>query len=172
MVIAYMLRFDFAVPPELSTNLYSVCGVTVGVQLLCMFAFHQYDGLLSYFSTPDLRRLVLASGSALLALGLIRWTLMPELTPPGGVVMTQSLINIMAISGMRLTFRRIRLLAFSHAPSSLRTRKRVGIVGAGDCGAALAKELLTNPRLLLQPVAFFDDFRDSSCSIHGVPLVG
>ena len=172
MAIAYLLRFDFAPPDWVRASLLNVCGVTVGVQLLCMFAFHQYDGLLSYFSTPDLRRLVLAAGSALVALGLVRWALMPELTPPGGVVITQSLINIMAISGLRLTFRRIRLLAFPHAASSLRTRKRVGIVGAGDCGAALAKETLTNPHLLLQPVAFFDDFRDSSCSIHGVPLVG
>jgi FlaA1/EpsC-like NDP-sugar epimerase len=144
----------------------------VGVQILCMFAFHQYDGLLSYFSTPDLKRLILACGSAVVATGLIRWQVTRELTPPGGVIITQFLISVGVLSAMRTTFRRVRVLAFAHDTRPPGIRKRVGIVGAGDCGAALAKELLAKPNLLLQPVAFFDDFRGSACSIHGIPLVG
>jgi FlaA1/EpsC-like NDP-sugar epimerase len=52
------------------------------------------------------------------------------------------------------------------------TVRRIGIVGAGDCGAVLAKELLRSPRLGLQPVAFFSDNYRRRCSIHGITLVG
>jgi Predicted nucleoside-diphosphate sugar epimerases len=50
--------------------------------------------------------------------------------------------------------------------------RRIGIVGAGDCGAVLVKELLRSPWLGIRPVAFFDDNYRRRCGIHGLPLVG
>ena len=50
--------------------------------------------------------------------------------------------------------------------------RRIGIVGAGDCGAVLVKELLRSPWLGMRPVAFFDDNYRRRCGIYGLPLVG
>ena len=63
LFFAYQLRFDFAVPDNIEQNMLSVCAITVAVQLVCLFLFHQFDGLLTYLSTPDLRRLLSACSS-------------------------------------------------------------------------------------------------------------
>jgi len=172
IIVAYELRFDFDVPDWLSRTMLSVCAIAVAVQLLCLFVFNQFDGLLSYFSRPDLKRLVLACSVAAVLLGVMRLTLGVQFAPPRGVILMHYVIGLVSLSGMRLSFRGIRL--FSHAgPGQIRaTVRRIAIFGAGDCGAALAREFLGKPWLGLQPLVFFDDERDSHCSIHGIPVVG
>ena len=169
---AFLLRFDFDIPEWVRPNLFQLCAMTVGVHLLCMFAFHQYDGLLSYFSTPDLKRLMLACTSAVLIMGTFRLTLGIEFAPPRGVLLMHYFLTVPALSALRLSFRRIRQLAISNSARSKTKARRVGIVGAGDCGADLAKELLAKPWHALDPVAFFDDHRNTMCSVHGITVAG
>lgn len=170
MLAAYLLHFDFNVPAWLGPNVVRASTMTIGLQLLCMMLFHQYDGLLSYFSTPDLLRLLRACGCAVLLVVIARFAGLPDITPPAGILVTQAILSVAALSAVRLSFRHIRLAAFGEADRA-KSRRRVGIIGAGDCGAGLVLELLKNTRLQLQPVALFDDFRSAS-SIHGIPLVG
>ena len=170
--LAYQLRFDFAIPESQLAVVGPIVGLTVGIHLLCLFAFHQYDGLLSYFSTPDLRRLVMACAAAIVILATLGGFFGIEVAPPRGVLLMHFVLSVAALSALRLSFRRIRQLAHT-APGRSRLKvQSVGIVGAGDCGAALAKDLLKKPWLALQPVAFFDDHRKANCSIHGIRLVG
>src|SRR5205823_11183007 len=74
LFFAYQLRFDFSVPDNIEQNMLSVCAITVAVQLVCLFLFHQFDGLLTYFSTPDLRRLLSACCLATLIIAALRFT--------------------------------------------------------------------------------------------------
>jgi FlaA1/EpsC-like NDP-sugar epimerase len=78
---AYQLRFDFFVPDNIEQNMLSVCAITVAVQLVCLFLFHQFDGLLTYFSTPDLRRLLSACSLATLVIAADRFTMGLSLRP-------------------------------------------------------------------------------------------
>lgn len=172
ILAAYELRFDFDVPDWLSITMFSVCATTVAVQLLCMLVCDQFDGLLSYFSRPDLKRLVLACTSAAVLLGAIRLIFGVQFAPPRGVILIHYLISIVALSAMRLSFRRIRLLGHAATRQAHAKARRVAIFGAGDCGALLAKEFLAKPWLALRPLVFFDDERDSHSSIHGIPIVG
>ena len=172
LTLAYLLRFDFNLPGWVHESLPTVCAIVVCVHLLCMFAFGQFNGLLSYFGTPDLKRLMLACASAVGVLGLIRLALGVDLAPPRGVLLTYYFLSVIALSSLRMTFRNLRRIeSGSRVPRNGRSR-RVGIVGAGDCGAALAKDLLTKPWLALKPVAFFDDHGNTHCSVHGVPVAG
>ena len=70
--MSYQLRFDFNVPPLADMHLLSIGAVTVGIQLLGLLCFHQFDGLLTYFSNwmptvtaPMLSRCISASGGTL-----------------------------------------------------------------------------------------------------------
>lgn len=172
VIFAYLLRFDFDIPAWIRPSVLSVCLITVSVHLLCMFCFHQFDGLLSYFSTPDLRRLMLACTTAVFALGAIRLIFGTGFAPPKGVLLMHYLLSTLALSGLRLSFRHIRQIAFANGGRTVVKPRRVAIVGAGDCGAALAKDLLAKPWLALLPVAFFDDHRSARCSIHGIAIAG
>lgn len=172
LLFAYQLRFDFAIEEWVYSTLLTVFAVTIGVHLLSLAAFDQFDGLLSYFGRPDLKRLVLACTTAALILGAIRLLFGVDVSPPRGVILVNYLLCIAALSAMRLSFRRIRMIdspSLGRMPAAVR---RVAIFGAGDCGALLANEFLSKPWLALQPIAFFDDRRDSSCRIHGIPLIG
>jgi len=51
--------------------------------------------------------------------------------------------------------------------------KRVLVVGAGDAGALVVREMQKNPHLPLKPVCFLDDDPDKQRKqIHGIPVVG
>ena len=63
--LAFQLRFDFDLPEWVRWNLLATCAFALGVKLICMICFHQFDGLLTYFSTPDLKRLGGASSRPL-----------------------------------------------------------------------------------------------------------
>jgi FlaA1/EpsC-like NDP-sugar epimerase len=173
MFFAYQLRFDFNVPANIRENMLSDCALAVAVQLVCLFLFHQFDGLLTYFSTPDLRRLLSACCLATLTIITVRLTIGAIVAPPRGVILVDFILSIAAISALRLSFRALRHFVYNSArpvPSKVR---HIGVIGAGDCGAILVKELLRSPWLGLQPVALFDDnYRPRRCGIHGVPLVG
>lgn len=172
ILLAYELRFDFDVPERWQDSMATVCGLTVCVHLLSLFVFRQFDGLLSYFSTPDLRKVVLACATTVLVVGSLREVFGVEWGPPRGVLLTYFVLSIGALSALRVSFRHLRMM--THVGRMLPHPKAqpVGIVGAGDCGAALAMDLLNKPWLALKPVAFFDDHRQTHCSIHGIPVLG
>ncbi|MCE9609370.1 MAG: polysaccharide biosynthesis protein [Chthoniobacter sp.] len=172
LLLAFLLRFDFELPEWVRANLVTTCAVAVGVKLICMAAFRQFDGLLTYFSTPDLKRLAGACALSSLVLGLIRLVTGLDWAPPRGVILTDLVLGLMALSATRLGFRHFRTLASERPQKSGGKVRRVGIVGAGDTGATLARELLEKPWLARKPVAFFDDHRRTKSSIHGVPVVG
>ena len=128
--------------------------------------------MLTYFSTPDLRRLLSACILATLLITGLRLTIGVIVAPPRGVILIDFILSIAAIGALRLSFRAFRHFVYDSARPVPAKVRRIGVVGAGDCGAVLVKELLRSPWLGLQPVAFFDDNYRRRCGIHGVPLVG
>ena len=170
-VLSLLLRFDFVVPQEYLPTLIGWVFVA-GAKLLFLAWFGQFYGLLSYFSVPDFKRIVYAMGCAaavLLGVRLMMSTMV--FAPPRGVILTDFVISVAALTILRLVFRRIREAASDgSAPTSLR---RVAIIGAGDVGARLALELEAKRGLGLTPVAFFDDdAAKHGSSIHGIPVIG
>jgi FlaA1/EpsC-like NDP-sugar epimerase len=84
------------------------------------------------------------------------------------------LLSILSVGGLRLT---IRLLAesgqMSQKADGFGGGLRVVIVGAGDAGALVVREMQRNPQLHLLPVAFVDDDSEKQGQeIHGVSIAG
>ena len=170
--LAYELRFDFDVPDRFEPNLIAIACVVLATKLFCLFLGNQFDGLLSYFSTPDLKRMVLACTGATLLIALFRagWGL--RFAPPRGVILTDYVLTLAGLAATRLTFRHMRLRAYRHISRNGSDLSRVAIIGAGDSGAALARDLLDKPWHGMVPIAFFDDFRYHISSMHGIPIAG
>src|SRR5438552_17667259 len=105
LFFAYQLRFDFSVPDNIEQSMLSVCAITVAVLLVCLFLFHQFDGLLTCFSTPDLRRLLSACSLATLLIAALRFTTGIIIAPPRGVILIDFILSIGAIGALRLSFR-------------------------------------------------------------------
>lgn len=171
--LSYLLRFDFDIPkPPKETSPWAILAWALPMKLIFLFIFRQFEGLLSYFSIPDLRRLftALACGSGVVFLA---WMLPGRPAPPRATIMADFVLSFLALASIRLAFRMIRERFLSGNSKTHRRNRRVGIIGAGDVGASLARELMTRRSLGLTPVAFFDDDRTKWRSrVHDIPVVG
>lgn len=175
--LAYLLRFDFftdSAGNEHRERIIHVLFWVIPVKICVLFITRQFTGLLSYFSTPDLLRL---GGAMTISSGLI---LLPVLlsidvvTPPRGVILIDYILSLMLLGGARLIFRVYReKYQHSVARNQRRTAHNVAIIGAGDVGANLAKDLLNKRGLGKLPVAFFDDDpAKRGMRIYNIPVVG
>jgi FlaA1/EpsC-like NDP-sugar epimerase len=170
--LAHELRFDFDIWPPYRETCIAYGPLVVLLQLLFLYVFGQFAGLLSYFSVPDLRRIFLSSSASSLLLFLAYYGASFKVAPRG-VILTDFVLSFTGLATIRLAFRLIRERYLSPEARSHRTARRVGIIGAGDVGANLAHDLMAKRGLGLLPVAFFDDDKSKWRSrVHDIPVVG
>ncbi|MBV8280155.1 MAG: hypothetical protein JO170_33510, partial [Verrucomicrobia bacterium] len=169
---AYQIRFDFDVPPTFQSSFPLLALAAIIAKLTGLLALHQFDGLLTYFGKPDLKRLVLACTIGLLPLAFMSVVRSFGAAPPRGVVLIDFVLCIMALSMVRFSFGYVRSLAFWPRQKSRAKPRRVAIVGAGAAGAELVRHMMDEPSLGLQPVAFFDDNSGRPSSLNGIPVIG
>lgn len=170
---AHQLRFDFAVPDEERAKFGTHWPLVLALKLALLAGFGQFSGLLSYFSLPDLRRLFYACtlGSIMLLGGRYFWQ--DAYTVSRGVILLDYFFGLVGLVTVRLAFRIVRERYLAPQSRPIQRARRVGIIGAGDVGASLARELLTKRGLGMQPVAFFDDDPEKWRSrVHEIPVVG
>ena len=170
---AYLLRFDFSIPPEYREQFFVSIGWVVPLQLVLLLAFGQVSGHLTVFSTPDFARLLSALAFALVGFLSVRAPNDVSYVPPRSIALANFILALVTLGGLRLSMRLAwqRLRATPEEWS--RCSRRVGIIGAGDAGCRIAGELLMKPHIGLKPVAFFDDNRHCWMSrIHGIPVLG
>ncbi|HEY3856194.1 MAG TPA: nucleoside-diphosphate sugar epimerase/dehydratase [Verrucomicrobiae bacterium] len=170
--LAYQLRFDFVVPPHFKAQLYEHGLWVVALQLGCLFVFRQFSGIYKYFSLTEVRHLAYAMGLAGLSLYIVRY-LGFGYSPPLGVILIQSLLAFIALGALRSAWRMVHEELISNKNRDSVAPRNVAIIGAGDVGASLVRELRARPNLGLVPVAFYDDAHQKWGSrIHDVPVVG
>ena len=172
LCLAYELRFDFEVSAKWDANRWLIWPVVILLKLALMFVFGQFDGLLFHFGTPDLRRIVAACGVSTALIVAMRAAHGVVFAPPLGVAFADFGLSVAILCTLRFTLRWARRHGFAPVVPAGKKPRRVAIVGAGECGVVLAKELLAKPWLALQPVAFFDDFRGKRSSAVGLPVAG
>jgi FlaA1/EpsC-like NDP-sugar epimerase len=170
--LAYEVRFDFDVPLEYQVQLDHQWTWVIALQLCYLLLFRNFYGIYKYFSLPEIRRLTYAMALSGLSLFIMRF-LDIRFYPPGGVIVVQSMMGFLALGAMRTAWRLVHEQYFSRKNHSSSVTQKVAIIGAGDAGASLVRELHAHPNLGLVPVAFLDDARKKwGSSIHGVPVVG
>lgn len=169
---AYQLRFDFHVPPEYAEPFLRIAFTTILIKLIWMSVFHQFNDILNYFGYSDLKRVLYACGCSALVLFLLWILLGMHFAPPRAVILADLLLSVVALVFLRFVFRMAMCVETSARSGEGAARRRVGIVGAGEVGSALANDLVNKPWLGLLPVAFFDDRFHRRCRLHGIQVVG
>ncbi len=169
--VAFGLRFDFNVPVGSTRAMATGWMLTVPLKLAAMWGFRQYSVLLSYFGLPDLWRIVYALGAC--AMLLLASFYLDLVDLPRSVILIDSILSAAGVIGIRVAFRLVRERMRSSEGMPHKRAKRVGIIGAGDVGATLAKELLSRRGLGLVPVVFFDDAPEKwRTHVHGIAVDG
>ena len=170
--LAFLLRFDFNIAPEFLVHAGWIFIWLIGSKLLLLLVFGQFGSLLSYFGFYDLGKLLAVCAiSAAMALGVWVAAGVP-VAPPRAVIVTDLLVSFLFLCGFRMSLRLIREGYFDKN-STTGNEKMVAIVGAGDVGASLARDLLMRRGRGLRPKVFFDDDRMKwGTTIHGVIVQG
>jgi FlaA1/EpsC-like NDP-sugar epimerase len=173
-VLAFNIRFDYGVPLRyqhfLSTD---VILVVVGVKILTFIVFGLYDHWWRYVSIRDIWRSLLAVtvSSVVAVTAMYFWNPVPGFRLPRGIIVIDWLILLGLVAGTRLA---ARTLFERPGRRRLVVRGRdVLVVGAGDAGQLILREMLKNPNLGYAPLGLVDDDpRKKNLRLHGVRVLG
>lgn len=171
--LSYEVRFDFVVPEAQQAERLRLLVVVVGLKLVALVLMRQLGSMMTYFSIPDLLRLIWAMSVASFILYLPRALGIAELTVPRGVLLVDYFLSVAGLCAVRLGTRLYRERINPARNREHIPQQRIAIVGAGDAGASLAREFVNLPSRGFKPVMFFDDDRDKHGKrVHGVPVLG
>jgi FlaA1/EpsC-like NDP-sugar epimerase len=170
--LAYEVRFDFLVPEAFQQDRLLLLPLAVGIKLTALIVFGQLGSMLTYFSLPDLSRIVWAMTSSSLVLFALRVG-GEHFTAPRGALLTDYLMALAGVCAMRLGTRLYRERVTVGRKTDPVPQQRIAIVGAGDAGASIAHEFVNTPARGFKPVMFFDDDPEKHGKlVHGVPVIG
>ena len=162
-----VLRFDGEVPTHHWNRFWGFVPLGVAVSLASNWAWGLYGQLWRHASVQEARRILLAGASTMGVLVLLE--LAVRRSVPYSVVTLGVGLGLFLIGALRF---QSRLFTFQRR-SADQTGLRVVVIGAGDAGAALVREMLRSPRAGLVPVAVLDeDPRRHGRSFMGLRIEG
>jgi len=171
--LAFQLRFDDGLPPYYDVLLERTILLVVGIKLGVFIVLGFYNRWWRYVSTRDMWRVVLGAALASVIAGLTLYFASPVqgIRLPRSVFVLDFLLTLALVGGARLAARTI-----FERPSvgGLMARgKEVVIVGAGDAGQLVIRELQRNRALGYTPIGIVDDdTRKRNLRVHGVRVLG
>ncbi len=167
---SFAVRFDGDIPKDHFAVLARSLPLIIPLKLIVFSSFGLYRGVWRYVGMQDLIAILKAvTVSSLLAIAAMTMLFRFELFPRT-VFAIDWMVLLLLVAGVRVLIRAIREYLFSISDTKGR---HVVIVGAGDAGELVLRELRNNPRLSCVPVGFFDDdpYKQGR-KIHGVPVLG
>jgi FlaA1/EpsC-like NDP-sugar epimerase len=172
--LSFQLRFDRGVPARYDQFLgLDVFVAVVGVSLAIFILFGLYDHWWRYVSIRDMWRAILAVSvaSAAVVVVIFLWNPVPGWRLPRGIVAIDWVLVLALVTGARLLARTIierpgRRSLIAHGKEAL-------IVGAGDAGQLVIREMQKSRQLGYTPIGLIDDDpRKKSMRLHGIRVLG
>ncbi len=181
--VSCVVRFNQYIPLFITENLQSILPIIVIIKLSVFSYFDFYRGMWRYTSLSDLFNIIKASIFSTLFIVTTVLFVHGFEGFPRSVFIVDAAITIVFISAFRLFVRfyyerlnnsssfddfsmnSIKSMVVSGKSSA----KKLLIIGAGDCGEKILREIQNNPGVKYEVVGFLDDDpRKMSKKIHGV----
>jgi len=173
---SYALRLEFApdfVRYYLQSGLWLI-GLSLLIKPTVYYLFGLYRRLWIYASINELKLIAVAvtTASAIVSfVALILYSL--GVTGSGfskSALAIDWLLSILFVGGTRFG---LRILSESSAPRGNGKSRKIIVIGAGDAGALVVKEMQKNHQINLEPIGFLDDDpAKQRHSLLGVPVIG
>jgi FlaA1/EpsC-like NDP-sugar epimerase len=170
---AFFLCFDQDVPRYYQHFLsWQVYGVVIAIGLGTFVLFGFYNRWWRYVSTRDMWGAFRGVTVAVAVTTLVLYAFPPAHTShlPKRIVALDYLLLLALVAGTRLL---ARSLIERPSRGIVARGREVLIVGAGDAGQLVVREMQRNRRLAYTPIGFVDDdLRKKHIRIHGVRVLG
>lgn len=169
-LIPLVLRFEGAVPGEYWASFWTFSPLMVAIHLCANLGFRLYGHMWRYASVEEARRVIGAAISAGVLVVVLNEVLGGiERVLPLTVVVFGAFLALLGFGGIRF---QSRLFAFRREIEHS-DMKRVLIVGGGDAGEMVLRDIVRNQALGLRPIGIVDDDpRKRRRTLHGVPVLG
>ena len=182
---AHLIRFDFDVPPYFIATFYRMLPYVLIAKIACFYFFDLYRGMWRYTSIADLINIIKAVSVSTLLIFCFFLLKYRFVGFSRSIFLIDWCLTILFISGFRLVIRisfetagtgkswletlRSIIIPFKRKTSVARN---LLIIGAGDCGEKIFREIRDNAQLLYNVVGFLDDnLTKVGMKIHGVPVL-
>jgi FlaA1/EpsC-like NDP-sugar epimerase len=172
--VAFQVRFDKGVPGRYDEFLgLDVFIAVVAVKMLVFVAFGLYEHWWRYVSIRDMWRsflaVTVASTAAVLVVYL--WNPVNGWRLPRGIIVIDWMLVLALVTGVRLLVR--TLIERPGRRGIVARGKEALIVGAGDAGQLVVREMLKSRALGYTPTALVDDDpRKKNMRLHGIRVLG
>jgi UDP-GlcNAc:undecaprenyl-phosphate GlcNAc-1-phosphate transferase len=167
---AYLLRFEADIPPNQFDVFLGTLPLFLVVRLVALTGFGLYQRYWRYVSVSDLS--VLAQAlllSSLAEVGVIFIFRIPMFSR--SVLILDLVFCFLLLGGVRISTRLLK--NYVHRFRAQIPGQATLIVGAGDAGELVLRELRNNPSLGLRAIGLLDDDpAKRRIRIHGVPVLG
>jgi FlaA1/EpsC-like NDP-sugar epimerase len=148
--------------------------LALAIRLAVFYGYGLYSRYWRYASVDEMSQIFFAvatSSLIIIILFFIAYAFdLPFLKLPRSVPFIDAMLVMIYLGGSRFSLR------FAVRWRRIRPKenaRRVAIMGAGDAGAMIVRELQNNPQVNMVPVAFFDDdLGKHDVRIHGIPVLG
>ncbi len=183
-IVAFLLRFDWFIPPWARDRLIDTLPYAVLIQYgaMALFGTHRYQW--RYVGLREVTRIFGAISAGTGVLLVIR-TLSGPLRSvsrdadrgviPYGIILAYFLLSASAVVGLRVMRRLMAERAGKrvHREVDAKPLVRTVLVGAGQTGVLVVREAEARPDLGILPVGFVDDDAVKvGTLLHGVPVLG
>ncbi|MDL1967009.1 MAG: polysaccharide biosynthesis protein [Deltaproteobacteria bacterium] len=185
-IVAHLIRFEFNIPLSFLSLLKQMLPWVLLAKLSCFYFLGLYRGMWRYTSIADLLNVIKATiVSTLLILAFILFKF-GFIGYSRSVFLIDFLLTILFIAGFRISVRLFYdrnsketptptdfLSIFKLLSNRKKDSKNLIIIGAGNCGEKIYREIHDNSALKYNIVGFLDDSRSKiGRTIHGVPVIG
>lgn len=182
VTFSFVIRYEALVNvwPYLRGN-WILFVLTPLIRLPIYYAFRLYRRLWRYASTQEFRMIVLAGAVGSVSMMAVNFGLLPILNLPHcasrSILVIEGGLSIAFLGGSRFLLRLMQERMHPEDLAQLKTfvqnPRQVLIVGAGDAGAMILREMQNNPGIGLQAIGFVDDNPAKlNMHIHGVQVLG
>ncbi|WP_291431972.1 nucleoside-diphosphate sugar epimerase/dehydratase [Deinococcus sp.] len=169
-LLAYAFRKPSLVSAGVPFNVLGYMALSVSVMAVVAWRYHLSRQTWQRVGVPDLMTLARASGVSTLIMFALGFILRGWLLLPRSVPIMAGILGFLLMCGVRIV---ARILAENVRIRDTAEQKRVLIVGAGDAGSLIAREMQRHPEAGLQPIGFLDDDPlKKRQSIVGLPVFG
>ena len=173
VLLAYMVRFNFHVPPDEIKYWPQVFSIILIVRSLSFILFRTYAGIIRYTSTEDAVRifLVILGGSLLFSAGNVisYYFINDQFLIPFSIIV----IEFMTVVLLMITFRIVVKIAYLEMVNPSGAKTKVIIFGAGEAGLITKRALDRDMGIRYKVIAFIDEDKNKwGKKIEGVDISG
>lgn len=169
--LSFMIRFEGVIPLSYRNQWLYFAVLITSLRMVSFYVFGLYNSLWGYSSLPEMLQIIKAVTVSSLAIAFVDRIILTPPAIPLSIHFISLMINILLIGGSRFALR-LRQEILSSIDNRKKKGRRVLVIGAGQAGALLIREMQQQPTPYL-PIAILDDnYNKIKNYLHGVPVVG